>query len=56
MPAGGAVIVPTGAFARRALRSRQIKLHSRAVTLFAIDLDVPVRLLDETVDHAEAKT
>ena len=35
--------------------ARQIELHAGAVALLAVDLDVPVGLLDEAVDHAETK-
>ena len=42
-------------FFRRGIGLRQIEAEGRAVALFAVDLDVSARLLDEAVDHAQAE-
>ena len=36
-------------------RARQIELHRRALALFGIQVEVPARLLEETIDLAEAE-
>src|SRR5262249_235755 len=35
--------------------ARQVELDGRTVSLLAVDIDVPARLLDETIDHAQSK-
>ncbi len=41
---------------RLAERRRQIELDGRALSFFAVDLDVSAGLLDEAVDHAQSET
>ena len=36
--------------------AREIKLDGRSVALFAVELDVAARLLDEAVDHAQSQS
>src|SRR5260370_468457 len=44
-----------GQSVRDARGLRQVKLHGGAVALFAVDLDMSVRLFDEAVDHADTE-
>ena len=38
------------------VRNRQENAHARPLPRFAVDLNVPARLLDETIDHAETES
>ena len=55
MSAAWASTVPGTASVPDAVRIRQENAHARSLPGLAVNLNVPARLLDEAVDHAQAE-